>query len=168
MLNEERKRKSIGQKTIIGIIVFTLLLTIAVSLPVSISFSVISRDHYYEDTRDFAGIISHAIDGDVIAGYVETGKKDGYYNTTETFLTSLCDEVELTDISIYAPAGSGDSKKLFGEERLALALNKNSGADPEELLKNVKEAIDGFVGDAPQFDDITMLAFRYNGKRVQI
>lgn len=30
--------------------------------------------------------------------------------------------------------------------------------------KNVKESIDGFVGDAEQFDDITMLAFRYNGK----
>ena len=24
--------------------------------------------------------------------------------------------------------------------------------------------IDEFVGDAPQFDDITMLAFRYNGR----
>ena len=37
-------------------------------------------------------------------------------------------------------------------------------AAPDELLKNVKESIDGFVGEAEQFDDITMLAFRYNGK----
>ncbi len=50
------------------------------------------------------------------------------------------------------------------DERLVLALNRNSGAAPDELLKNVKESIDGFVGDAEQFDDITMLAFRYNGK----
>ena len=56
-------------------------------------------------------------------------------------------------------------KKLFGEERLVLALNKNSAAAPEELLEYVREAIDGFVGGAPQFDDITMLAFRYNGKQ---
>ena len=54
--------------------------------------------------------------------------------------------------------------KLFGEERLINALNKNRGADPDELLNNVKASIDEFVGDAPQFDDITMLAFRYNGK----
>ena len=50
------------------------------------------------------------------------------------------------------------------DERLVLALNRNSGAASDELLKNVKESIDGFVGDAEQFDDITMLAFRYNGK----
>lgn len=50
------------------------------------------------------------------------------------------------------------------DERLVLALNRNSGDAPDELLKNVKESIDGFVGDAEQFDDITMLAFRYNGK----
>ena len=54
--------------------------------------------------------------------------------------------------------------KLFGEERLISALNMNSSADPGEILNNVKTSIDGFVGDAPQFDDITMLAFRYNGK----
>ena len=60
-------------------------------------------------------------------------------------------------------ATNGD-KKLFGEDRLVLALNKNSDAAPEELIQNVKDAIDEFVGDAPQFDDLTMLAFRYNGK----
>ena len=46
-----------------------------------------------------------------------------------------------------------------------MALNKDRDASPEELLKNVKGAISEFVGDAPQFDDLTMLAFRYNGKK---
>ena len=55
-------------------------------------------------------------------------------------------------------------KKLFGDKRLINALNEESGAGPEELLNSVKTSIDEFVGDAPQFDDITMLAFRYNGK----
>ena len=45
-----------------------------------------------------------------------------------------------------------------------VGLTNNSGAVPDELLKNVRESIDGFTGDAEQFDDITMLAFRYNGK----
>ena len=44
------------------------------------------------------------------------------------------------------------------------ALNANADAKPEELLPAMKKAIDGFVGDAPQFDDITMLGFRFNGK----
>ena len=40
------------------------------------------------------------------------------------------------------------------------ALNRNEGADPEDLLHTVKEDIDVFVGQAPQFDDITMLALK--------
>ena len=56
-------------------------------------------------------------------------------------------------------------KKLFGEECLVAALNKNRDASPDELLKVVNDSIDEFVNDAPQFDDITMLAFRYNGKQ---
>ena len=43
------------------------------------------------------------------------------------------------------------------------ALNRDPGADPETLVRTVRHAIDRFVGDAPQFDDITMLALRYNG-----
>ncbi len=44
------------------------------------------------------------------------------------------------------------------------ALNRDPDAKAEILLKNVREAIDGFVGDAPQFDDITMLGLNYYGK----
>lgn len=54
--------------------------------------------------------------------------------------------------------------ELFGEERLIEALNKQTGEDPRTLLQSVKEDIDTFVGDAPQFDDITMLALSWIGK----
>ena len=53
--------------------------------------------------------------------------------------------------------------ELFGEDRLIEALNKNSDAIPENLLQNVTESINEFVGDAEQFDDITMLCFNYKG-----
>lgn len=49
---------------------------------------------------------------------------------------------------------------LFGNDRLLAALNRNPSADPAELLANVRGAIDGFVGDAEQFDDITMLSVK--------
>ena len=52
--------------------------------------------------------------------------------------------------------------ELFGEQRLLEALNKDNMAHPRDLLKNVKEGIDTFVGDAPQFDDITMLCLKWN------
>ena len=53
---------------------------------------------------------------------------------------------------------------LFGTARLADALNRDPDASCRELLANVQRAIDGFVQDAPQFDDTTMMAVRYVGK----
>lgn len=55
------------------------------------------------------------------------------------------------------------SNALFGEERLMAALNSSHGADLVPLLHHVRMEIDAFVKDAPQFDDITMLALRYIG-----
>ena len=54
-------------------------------------------------------------------------------------------------------------EQLFGLERTLDALNKQPEASAEILLKNVREAVDGFVKDAPQFDDMTMLGFKYFG-----
>ena len=51
--------------------------------------------------------------------------------------------------------------ELYGMERLGEVLSKNGAASPETLLSSVKEDIDAFVGDAPQFDDITMLCLEY-------
>ncbi len=53
--------------------------------------------------------------------------------------------------------------ELFGNGRMLAALNKEPDASPENILKNVKSAVDEFAGAAPQFDDITMLGFTYFG-----
>ena len=57
------------------------------------------------------------------------------------------------------------NKELFGNDRLLSALNKNPDADPKEVLKNVMDGINDFVAGAEQFDDITMLSFKYNGPK---
>ena len=61
------------------------------------------------------------------------------------------------------PEATNADDEQFGEERLLQALNLNPDALPKEMLKNVKNAVDSFVGDAPQFDDLTMLGFTYYG-----
>jgi len=53
--------------------------------------------------------------------------------------------------------------ELFGTKRMLDALNRNPEADPEMLLINVRRAVDEFVGDDEQFDDLTMLGFEYKG-----
>jgi len=59
---------------------------------------------------------------------------------------------------------TNDENELFGTNRLAQALNRAPDVSCKDLLANVKQAVDEFVEDAPQFDDTTMLALRYNGK----
>ncbi len=48
--------------------------------------------------------------------------------------------------------------ELYGTGRMLDALNCNKEVDCETLLHRMKEEIDTFVGEAPQFDDITMLS----------
>ena len=50
--------------------------------------------------------------------------------------------------------------ELFGTGRMLEALNKNKDAGPEEILSAMKSDVDEFVGEAPQFDDLTMLAVK--------
>ena len=55
--------------------------------------------------------------------------------------------------------------QLYGETRLSSVLNLHSNSEPEALLSAVKADVAPFVGDAPQFDDITMLGLRYQGAK---
>lgn len=63
-----------------------------------------------------------------------------------------------------AAEASDISETLFGTDRMLESLNTEPDAVPEKLIENMKTAIDTFVGDAPQFDDLTMLCVKYNGK----
>jgi len=58
---------------------------------------------------------------------------------------------------------NNDREEQFGMDRILRALNENPGAKPLELLENMQRAVDGFVGDARQFDDLTMLCLEYRG-----
>lgn len=58
---------------------------------------------------------------------------------------------------------SNRENQIFKTDRMLDALNREPGADPEAAIANVYEGIAAFVGDADQFDDITMLCFHYNG-----
>ena len=42
-------------------------------------------------------------------------------------------------------------------------MNLDPSAAPEQILKNVRKAVDEFVKEAEQFDDLTMLCLEYNG-----
>ena len=57
--------------------------------------------------------------------------------------------------------------ELYGTGRMLAALNRNKDASCETLLRRMQQDIDRFVGDASQFDDITMLSLMLRGTEEQ-
>lgn len=53
------------------------------------------------------------------------------------------------------------AKELYGEKRLQDYLNMHTDDDAAQLLHNLRSDMDVFVGEAEQFDDITMLILDY-------
>ena len=62
------------------------------------------------------------------------------------------------------PEATNADQKLFGNDRLIDALRSAEDRTPKEILEAVDAAVNEFVGDAPQFDDLTMLCIQYNGQ----
>ena len=58
-----------------------------------------------------------------------------------------------------------DSEKK--QHRLVRALNDDPERSPQELLAHMRSAVDGFVREARQYDDLTMLCVEYKGRGYQ-
>ena len=63
------------------------------------------------------------------------------------------------------PEATNANNELFGTQRMLDALNTDPSASPVEILGNVQQAVDDFVLDAEQFDDLTMLCLEYRGEQ---
>ena len=62
------------------------------------------------------------------------------------------------------PEAENSENKQYGMERLEKVLAENSRKTPDALLTAVKADVDAFAGEVEQFDDITMLCIKFNGK----
>ena len=61
------------------------------------------------------------------------------------------------------PEATNAENELFGTDRMLEALNSDPDASPKTAMQNVRSAVDAFVKDAEQFDDLTMLCLEYMG-----
>lgn len=59
------------------------------------------------------------------------------------------------------PEATNANNVLYTTDRLEKCLNKFKDDSPSDLLIHVREDIDAFVKEAPQFDDLTMLAMHF-------
>lgn len=61
------------------------------------------------------------------------------------------------------PEATNANLEMYGTDRMIDALNMRREAEPKEILRNVRASVDGFVGSAEQFDDLTMVCLEYRG-----
>ena len=93
-------------------------------------------------------------------GFVIAGMEGVKYRKNEFYLAPG-DEIYLYTDGVTEATDTNDA--LYGEERLKTLLDGLHGCSGEQVCRAVKDDIDAFVGDAPQFDDITMLHLKYYG-----
>ena len=96
------------------------------------------------------------------AGFVLAGMESVRYRVGELTLAPGDRLFLYTD---GVPEATNIDNKLYGEDRLISFMNQNASAEATALLPMLKSNIDEFVGEAPQFDDITMLMFDYKPQK---
>ena len=94
-------------------------------------------------------------------GFVVGGMENAVYHEYELQLEKGSVLFLYTD---GLPEATNANDELFGNERMLEALNSGRTDTPEFVLADVAFKVDAFVGEAPQFDDMTMMCLIYNGK----
>ncbi len=97
----------------------------------------------------------------IAPGFVLAGLEDMRY---QAGCFTLAEGDKLFQYTDGVTEATDAADNLYGMGRLSDVLNRNSHGSPEEILQAVKRDIDDFVGDAPQFDDITMLCLTFKKK----
>ena len=90
------------------------------------------------------------------------GMMEGLHYRNEQYHLQPGDAVFLYTDGI--PEAINRKEQMFTEERLENVLKSTKEKDlPEEIIGSMRKAVDSFVEDAEQFDDITMLCMIYKG-----
>ena len=96
------------------------------------------------------------------AGFVLAGMEGIRYRRFELQLQPG-DTLYLYTDGVTEATDAGE--KLYGEQRLLRLLNSQPVSSAQSVCEAVKADVDAFVGDAEQFDDITMLCLTWHGTR---
>ena len=88
------------------------------------------------------------------SGFILAGMEDTIYRKNEMYLDPG-DRLFLYTDGVTEATNTGE--ELYGEERLQKYLNSHMDDTAFEMINGLKKDINLFVGEAPQFDDITML-----------
>ena len=110
-------------------------------------YPAIYHDGKYELLKDKHGFVLGGMEGAKYREYeIVLGKGDKVFVYTDG-----------------VPEATNANEELFGTDRMIDALGTAATADPKETLRIVRASVDTFVGNAEQFDDLTMVCLEYRG-----
>ncbi len=110
----------------------------------------------FEFVKTKHGLVVGAMPGVVYKDFeIELGKNDKLFIYTDG-----------------VPEATDKDNNMYTMDRMLKALNEHRTESPKDILEGIKESVNEFVGDAPQFDDLTMLCLentsKANGKTLSI
>ena len=110
-------------------------------------YPAIFHDGKYELLKDKHGFVLGAMEESIYREYeIQMEKGDRIFVYTDG-----------------VPEAMNANDELFGTDRMVEALNRKPEADPEGVLRNIRASVDEYVGNAEQFDDLTMVCLEYKG-----
>ena len=110
-------------------------------------YPAVCRGGTYELLKDRHGFVLGGMDGARYKDYeIQLEKGDKIFVYTDG-----------------VPEATNLNNELYGTDRMIEALNHAVNVSPKETLKCVRASVDDFVGNAEQFDDLTMVCIEYRG-----
>ena len=95
------------------------------------------------------------------SGFILGGMEDIKYKNQELFLRPGDLFFQYTD---GVPEATNSSWEQIGKDGVLKIINSHAQMEGGELLAEMLREVQDFTGDAPQYDDVTMLALYYGGK----
>ena len=110
-----------------------------------------------------------------------TGGKYELLGTMQNVAVAIMEDMEFTEdeftlkdldtIYLYTDGvteATNIHKELYGADRMINELNKTINAPSSEVLSIMNKAVMDFTGEAPQFDDLTMLCLQFFGRHHEL
>ena len=77
------------------------------------------------------------------------------------FEVQLCEGDKIFLYTDGVPEATDKDNNMYTIARMLETLNTCREKTPQQILEGIRSSVDEFVGEAPQFDDITMLCMEY-------
>ncbi len=98
-----KKYGRIGAKVVLGLIIFAVVLIVSISISVGRLMQSELESYYATFAYSYARSVADLIDGDRVAGYLETGEIDDHYLEVNKVMDVLCMESGLTYLYAFVP-----------------------------------------------------------------